>query len=164
MKDRKIFLHGCYIGTTGYNNHTRDFVRHLSDISDIKVRNYTIGKSWVGLSDAPHDGEEYLNDTDRKVLYEQVLYDSNNTRNNHKIYRSEDKEFEQDVDIVLGETNHYLFYDNYNKPRIAYNVWESTLQPEHYFERLKYYDEFWVPSKWQKQCTVEQGYPEEKIR
>jgi len=164
MKDRKIFLHGCYIGTTGYNNHTRDFVRHLSDISDIKVRNYTIGKSWVGLSDAPHDGEEYLNDTDRKVLYEQVLYDSNNTRNNHKIYRSEDKEFEQDVDIVLGETNHYLFYDNYNKPRIAYNVWESTLQPEHYFERLKYYDEFWVPSKWQKQCTVEQGYPEEKIK
>ena len=164
MKDRKIFLHGCYIGTTGYNNHTRDFVRHLSDISDIKVRNYTIGKSWVGLSNTPHDGEDYLNDTDRKVLYEQVLYNSDKTRNNHKIYRSEDKEFEQDVDIVLGETNHYLFYDNYNKPRIAYNVWESTLQPEHYFERLKYYDEFWVPSKWQKQCTIDQGYPEEKIK
>ena len=164
MKGRKIFLHGCYIGTTGYNNHTRDFVRHLSDISEIKVRNYTIGKSWSGMSDTPHDGEDYLNDTDRKVLYEQVLYNSDKTRGNHKMYKSDEKEFEHDVDIVLGETNHYLFYDNYNKPRIAYNVWESTLQPEHYFERLKYFDEFWVPSKWQKECTVKQGYPEDKIK
>jgi hypothetical protein len=26
----KIFAHGSYIGNTGYNNHTREFFRHLS--------------------------------------------------------------------------------------------------------------------------------------
>jgi len=164
MKNRKIFLHGSYIGTTGYNQHTRDFVRHLSDLTDIKVRNFTIGKTWSGMSEKPHSNEPYFNEKDEKVLYEQILWNENKTRSNHKIYKSELKEFEPDVDIVLCETNHHLFYDNYDGPRIAYNVWESTLQPPHYFERLKYFDEFWVPSKWQKECTVKQGYPEDKIK
>ncbi|NDB30688.1 glycosyltransferase family 1 protein, partial [archaeon] len=164
MKNRKIFLHGSYIGTTGYNQHTRDFVRHLSDLTDIKVRNFTIGKTWVGMSESPHSNEPYFNEKDEKVLYEQILWNENKNRSNHKIYKSELKEFEPDVDIVLCETNHHLFYDNYDGPRIAYNVWESTLQPPHYFERLKYFDEFWVPSKWQKECTVKQGYPEDKIK
>lgn len=164
MKNRKIFLHGSYIGTTGYNQHTRDFVRHLSDLTDIKVRNFTIGKTWSGMSEKPHSDEPYFNEKDEKVLYEQILWDNNKNRSNHKIYKSELKEFEPDVDIVLCETNHHLFYDNYDGPRIAYNVWESTLQPPHYFERLKYFDEFWVPSKWQKECTVKQGYPEDKIK
>ena len=53
MYKNKVFLHGSYIGTTGYNQHTRDFVRHLSDLTDIKVRNFTVGKTWVGMSDNP---------------------------------------------------------------------------------------------------------------
>jgi autotransporter strand-loop-strand O-heptosyltransferase len=164
MKKQKIFLHGSYIGTTGYNNHTRDFVRHLSNLIDIKVRNFTIGKSWNGLSDTPHDNETYFNDTDRKVLYEQILRNTDKSLSNFKIYKDESKEFIPDVNIVLCETNHHLFYENYDGPRIAYNVWESTLQPTDFFERLKYFDEFWVPSKWQKECTIKQGYPEEKIK
>ena len=55
MYKNKVFLHGSYIGTTGYNQHTRDFVRHLSDLTDIKVRNFTVGKTWVGMSDNPPD-------------------------------------------------------------------------------------------------------------
>ena len=164
MKKQKIFLHGSYIGTTGYNNHTRDFVRHLSNLIDIKVRNFTIGKSWNGLSDTPHDNETYFNDTDKKVLYEQILWNTDKSLSNFKIYKDESKEFIPDVNIVLCETNHHLFYENYDGPRIAYNVWESTLQPTDFFERLKYFDEFWVPSKWQKECTIKQGYPEEKIK
>ena len=164
MKKPKIFLHGSYIGTTGYNQHTRDFVRHLSDLTDIKVRNFTIGNSWNGMSNTPHSNEYYFNEKDEKVLYEQILWNSDRSRSNHKMYQDESKEFVPDVNIVLCETNHHLFYDNYNGPRIAYNVWESTLQPPQYFERLKYFDEFWVPSKWQKECTVKQGYPEEKIK
>jgi autotransporter strand-loop-strand O-heptosyltransferase len=164
MNQPKIFLHGSYIGTTGYNQHTRDFVRHLSDLTDIKVRNFTIGKTWNGMSDTPHSNEPYFNETDEKVLYEQVLWNSDRSRSNHKIYQNKSKEFAPDVNIVLCETNHHLFYDNYNGPRIAYNVWESTLQPPQYFERLKYFDEFWVPSKWQKECTIKQGYTEDKIK
>ena len=41
----KIFAHGSYVGTTGYNNHTRAFYRELSNIYDLKIRNFTIGKS-----------------------------------------------------------------------------------------------------------------------
>ena len=56
----KIYVHGSYIGTTGYNNHTRDFFRELSKYVQIKVRNFTVGDSWKGLSDSPHDDEPYL--------------------------------------------------------------------------------------------------------
>ena len=163
MENTKLFLHGSYIGTTGYNQHTRDFVRHLSDLTNIKVRNYTIGKTWSGMSDSPHDNEPYFNDTDKKVLYEQIL-NTPRGRENFKMYSDESKEFNPDLHIVLCETNHHIFYDNYKGPRIAYNVWESTLLPKDFFNRLSYFDEFWVPSKWQKECTVKQGYPEEKIR
>ena len=69
-----------------------------------------------------------------------------------------------DVNIVLCETNHHIFYDNYIGPKIAFNVWESTLQPQGYFNKLLEFDELWVPSKWQKDCTVAQGYPEDKIK
>ena len=70
----QIYLHGSYIGTTGYNNHTRDFVRHLSKIVDIKVRNFTVGKSWNRMeNDEPHEGESYLNNTDREILNKQTV-------------------------------------------------------------------------------------------
>ena len=64
----------------------------------------------------------------------------------------------------LNETNHFFYYDQYNGPKIAYNVWESTLQPQHFFDKLQEYDELWVPSKWQKECTIKQGYDESKIQ
>ena len=163
MENTKIFLHGSYIGTTGYNQHTRDFVRHLNDICDIKVRNFTVGKTWQGYSDEPHNNEPYFNSIDRKVLHQQILTTPKG-RENFKIYDDGTKDYKSDVNIVLCETNHHIFYDNYDGPRIAYNVWESTLQPVHFFERLHYFDEFWVPSKWQKDCTVKQGYPEDKIK
>lgn len=164
MKKPKIFVHGSYVGTTGYNQHTRDFFRSLSNYADIKVRNFTIGKSWNGYNETPHDNEPYFNDTDRKLLYKQILWNNDNTRSDYPIYPDPSKEFFPDLNIVLCETNHHLFYDGYNGPKIAYNVWESTLQPQHFFDKLKEFDELWVPSKWQKQVTVEQGYPEDKIK
>lgn len=164
MDKVKIFSHGSYIGTTGYNQHTRDFFRHLSKYADIKVRNFTIGSSWSGLSEEPHNSEPYINDIDKKLLYEQILWNSDNTRSDFKIYPDSSKEFIPDVNIVLCETNHHLFYDNYNGLKIAYNVWESTLQPEDYFNKLKEFDELWVPSKWQRDCTIAQGYDPSKIK
>jgi len=164
MDKVKIFSHGSYIGTTGYNQHTRDFFRHLSKYADIKVRNFTIGSSWSGLSEEPHNSEPYINNIDKKLLYEQILWNSDNTRSDFKIYPDSSKEFIPDVNIVLCETNHHLFYDNYNGLKIAYNVWESTLQPEDYFNKLKEFDELWVPSKWQRDCTIAQGYDPSKIK
>ena len=160
----KIFAHGSYIGNTGYNNHTREFFRHLSKHAEIKFRNFTVGSGWNGMNEEPHNDEYYFNDTDRKLLYQQVLWNTDKTRSDYKMYQDPSKEFTPEVNIVLCETNHHLFYDNYFGPKIAYNVWESTLQPEHYFNKLKEFNELWVPSKWQRDCTIAQGYDPDKIK
>jgi len=164
MDGIKIFAHGSYIGNTGYNHHTRDFFRALSKHSKIKVRNFTIGSTWEGHNLSPHDKEPYLNQIDKDILYQQILWDDEKKRSNYPIYPHPSKEFIPDLNIVLCETDHYIFYDHYSGPKIAYNVWESTLQPLGFFNRLLEYDQLWVPSKWQKECTIKQGYPEEKIR
>jgi len=165
MKDIKIYGHGSYIGTTGYNNHTRDFFRGLSKHCKIKFRNFTVGKSWSGMeNDEPHEGESYLNNTDREILNRQTVLVDNNLRKDVPIYEKYGKDFKHDLNIVLSETNHHYFYDNYIGPKIAYNVWESTLQPQGYFNQLLGYDELWVPSEWQKECSIKQGFNEERVK
>ena len=164
MERIKVYAHGSYVGKTGYNNHTRDFFRELNKYCYIKLRNFTIGDSWDGMSETPHDGEKYLTDTDKNILYQQTLWTNKPHRNDHIIYPSEHKNFPYDVNIVLSETNHHYFFDGYAGPKIAYNVWESTLQPEEFFNKLKEYDEMWVPSEWQRQCTIEQGYDPDRIK
>jgi autotransporter strand-loop-strand O-heptosyltransferase len=164
MNRPKIYAHGSYVGDTGYNQHTRDFFRHLDKHADVKVRNFTVGKSWNGYNENAHDNEHYFNEIDKKLLYKQILWNSDKTRGDFPLYSDASKEFKPDVNIVLCETNHHIFYDNYDGPKIAYNVWESTLQPQQYFDKLKEFDEMWVPSKWQRDCTISQGYDPKKIK
>ena len=164
MNRPKIYAHGSYVGDTGYNQHTRDFFRHLDKHADVKVRNFTVGKSWNGYNENAHDNEHYFNEIDKKLLYKQILWNSDKTRGDFPLYSDASKEFKPDVNIVLCETNHHIFYDNYDGPKIAYNVWESTLQPQQYFDKLKEFDEMWVPSKWQRDCTIAQGYDPKKIK
>ena len=68
------------------------------------------------------------------------------------------------VNIVLNESHHYFFYDKYESPMIAYNVWEATKQIPEYFNRILEYDQFWCPTEWQRQCTIDQGYPENRVK
>jgi hypothetical protein len=121
MLDLKLFGHGSYIGTTGYNQHTRDFFRELSKYADLKFRNFTVGSTWSELADKPHSNEPYFNEVDKKILYEQTLWTPSGDRENFKIYKSPQKEFIPDFNIILNETDHYYFYDNYSGPKIAYN-------------------------------------------
>lgn len=160
----KIYVHGSYIGNTGYNNHTRDFFRELSKYAQIKVRNFTVGDSWDGLSDTPHDNEPYINDVDKSLLYHQRLWVADGKMEDFKVYPSPEKEFFHDFNIVLNETNHHLYYEKYIGPKIAYNVWESTRQPEEFFNKMMEFDEVWVPSEWQRQCTIEQGANPDKVK
>ena len=164
MSRPKIYAHGSYVGDTGYNQHTRDFFRYLDKHADVKVRNFTVGKSWKGYNENAHDNEHYFNEIDKKLLYKQILWNADKTRGDFPLYPDASKEFKPDVNIVLCETNHHIFYDNYEGPKIAYNVWESTLQPQQYFNKLKEFDEMWVPSKWQRDCTIAQGYDPNKIK
>lgn len=160
----KIYVHGSYIGTTGYNNHTRDFFRELSKHVQLKVRNFTVGDSWSGYDINCHDGEPYLNDVDKSILYKQRLWVRDGEMEDFDIYPSGEKEFNHTFNIILNETGHHLYYANYQGPKIAYNVWESTKQPTEFFNKLKEFDEVWVPSKWQRDCTIEQGFDPEKIK
>jgi autotransporter strand-loop-strand O-heptosyltransferase len=160
----KIYAHGSYVGTTGYNSHTRDFFRELNKHVRVKFRNFSVGKSWDQMSSTPHDGEKYLTDVDKSMLFEQTLWDQDGKLVDFPMYSSPEKEFVHNINIVLNETNHHYFFQKYKGPKIAFNVWESTEQPHEYFNKLKEFDELWVPSKWQKECSVKQGYPEEKIK
>ena len=72
-------------------------------------------------------------------------------------------EYRADIDIILEEHDHHYFYDAYDGYKIGYNVWESTRYSEQFFQQLLTLDELWVPTKWQKEISIKQGYPEDKI-
>ena len=58
----KILAHTSFIGNTGYANHAKSFFCALNKYHTVKVRNLTIGGSWKGYNDTPHDGESYMTD------------------------------------------------------------------------------------------------------
>ena len=118
--DIKVFGHGPYIGTTGYNNHTRDFFRGLSTYFPLKFRNFTVGKSWGDMNDEPHNEEPYFIDLDKNILHQQTLMGENNSRRDHNMYSNYGEDFRHNVNLILMETNHYYFYEDYKGPKIAY--------------------------------------------
>jgi glycosyltransferase involved in cell wall biosynthesis len=164
MSELNIAVHGSYIGTTGINYHFREFFRELSQHCNLRVRNFTVGDTWKGLNKTPHDKESYLNDTDRKILYRQSLWtdEAAGKREAYPIYNDYNGSF--DLNIVADIVDHCFFYDEYKEPKIAYTVWESTLLPTKYFNRLKEFDEVWAASQWQKNCMVKQGLDEDVIQ
>jgi len=176
--------HTSFVGQTGYNAHARDFFTALSHNVELKIRNFTVGSSWNGLGQKnindryndPHKNELYLTEYQRNLMCEQTLYCNNLHKGSYGagIFDSEindgleflKKNKQKDIiEIILSETNHHYFYciDKYNGFKIAYNVWESTLYDDSFFELLKKYDQFWCPSEWQKQCIINQGYSSDKV-
>ena len=158
----KILAHTCFIGVTGYANHAKSFFCALNKYHTVKVRNSTIGKGWKGMNNTPHDNESYVTDEMKDMLILQTLINGDGSRSDYPIY-GYDGRYQPDVHIVLVDTNNPYFYDDYNGYKIAYNVWESTRYPDNFFQRLHYFDEVWVPTQWQFDCLVEQGYPSHKI-
>jgi FkbM family methyltransferase len=161
-KEMNILGHAPFIGSTGYANHSRLFFCALNKYHTVKIRNSTIGAKWAGFNNEPHSNEHYFNDEIRNMLILQTLINSDGSRSDFPIYGGK-KEFKPDVHIILTETDGEYFYQDYDGFKIAYNVWESTRYPERFFKRLFYFDQVWVPSKWQQTCLIEQGYPAEKI-
>ena len=159
----KIKAHTSIIGDSGYCNHSRNFFTALNKLHEIKIRNYTVGKSWKGNSKTPHEGETYLSKKQKDMLCEQVLWIGAGKREDFPIY-SYDKSFVPDVNITLDPMDHYMFHDNHKGYNIGYNVWETTEYPKAFFNLIHKYDQFWVPTKWQKDNLVKQGYPEKKIK
>ena len=68
------------------------------------------------------------------------------------------------LNIVLDTSDHPIFYKNYDGVKICYNVYESTLQPERFFNHIKNnWDYFWCPSTWQADCMIKQGFPADRV-
>lgn len=149
MNNLKIIGNTSFIGHTGYASHSRNFFTHLNNLIPVRIRNYSYCKDLSYLT------KEQLN-----MIIESAWIDPPG-KIGFPFIRTKDDLI---VNIVLNETNHYFFYDNYTHPTIAYNVWESTKQPIEFFNRLLEYDQFWCPTQWQAQATIEQGYPQHKIR
>ena len=184
MSDLFVKGNTSFVGQTGYNAHARDFFTALSYKINLKLKNFTVGKSWSGLGpkningryNDPHKNELYLTEYQRNLICQQTLYCNENEPNRYGSgicdYEVNDgleylKKYKQEdiIEIILSETNHDYFHSlhKYNGFKIAYNVWESTRYDNNFFEILKKFDQFWCPSEWQKQCIINQGYPSEKV-
>jgi len=165
MQFDKIFAHTSFIGNTGYASHARNFFTTLNNFTPVKVRNFTVGETWKGNSLTPHDKEPYLTEVHKDMLIQQTLMVEGSKREDFFIYDGSDNDIKGVVpNIVLMETDHYYFYDNYTGPKIAYNVWESTLYPTGFFSRLMQFDQLWVPSKWHRDCVITQGMDPDKVK
>mgnify|MGYP003339400082 FL=1 len=157
----KILGHATYVGDTGYNSHCKNFFRFLSKLHEVKIRNFTVGKNWKGLGSSEPHGED-VTELDKNLIIQQTLWD-NGALKDFNIY-SGSNNYLHDLNIVLTEANHYYFYHNYNGPKIAYTVWESTEYYKPFLDKLKEYDQVWVASKWQAKITIDQGVSPEKVK
>lgn len=145
----QVVGHTSFLGDTGYNSHSQNFFTSLNKCLPVRIRNFSYTKN---LSEVP---KEQLD-----MLIEQSWADPP-----HKIgtpFTPNPNDLL--VNLVLNESHHYYFYDKYEHPMIAYNVWEATRQMPEYFNRILEYDQFWCPTEWQRQCTIEQGYPEDRVK
>lgn len=160
-----IKAHTSIIGHTGYNIHARNFFKELNSLIPVSVRNWTIGPTWKGYaSDEPHNDEPYLDDTLKRMLTEQTLGTDNGHQDFPLYTKWQHKLDEPVINIVLNDNRHPYFDQDFRGYSIAYNVWETTRQPDDFFNKLKKFDQVWVPSEWQKQCTIEQGIPADRVK
>jgi len=67
------------------------------------------------------------------------------------------------INIILQTHDHPIYWQNFTGPKIAFCVWESTRYKDTFFQQLLKFDQLWVPSEWQKQCSIEQGFPEDRV-
>jgi len=143
-----VIGHCSFIPHTGYAYHAREYFTRLADHLPVRIRNFAY------TPDLSHLSEKQKNMVIHQT-WTQPPYQLGQPFNRNFYHRI--------INIILLETNHYYYYENYDGPKVAYNVWESTRQPEQFFQKLLEFDMMWVPTNWQRWCTIEQGYPADKI-
>ena len=144
-----IHAHTSFLGHTGYANHSREFFTALNKLIKVRVKNF-----------AYVDDLSYLTKEQRDMVIHQTWAGPP-----HQVgIPFNPSDYKDILTIVLNETNHYYFYDPIKNPKIGYNVWESTRQPDQYFRKLLEFDQLWVPTKWQRDCSIEQGYPADRVK
>ena len=145
----KIIGNCSFISHTGYADHSRNFFKRLNDHIPVRIRNFT----WINNFD-------HLDQLDNQMVIHQT-WNEPPWEFGSPYYRHE---LDKILNIILMETDHYYYYESYKDPIIGYNVWEITRQPERFFKQWMKSLQLWVPTEWQRQCTIEQGCPEDRIK
>jgi len=150
----KVKAHCPFLGRTGYNAHARGFVTALSKLVDLRVDNYT-------ACDHVH---EYITDHQKNIISEVTLKGKDGAENQYPPeWKREIECFDNDIHLILHEQNHHIYEREYLKPTVAYCVWETELFYEDFFKRLLDFDQLWVPSRWQQENAIRQGYPADAV-
>ena len=116
----QVVAHTSFLGHTGYNNHSKNFFTNLNKYIPTRVHNYSYTPD---LS--------YLKPEEYNLIIEQRMDGHKGVVGKPFIPNPQDTT----VNLVLNESHHYYFYDQYAHPMIAYNVWESTKQLPEFFDR-----------------------------
>ena len=150
----KIKAHCPFLGRTGYNAHARGFVTALSRLVDLRVDNYT-------HCDYVH---EYITEHQKNIISEVTLSGKGGEENQYPPeWKREIEDFDNDIHLILHEQNHHVYKREYLKPTVACCVWETELFYEDFFKRLLDFDQLWVPSRWQQENAIKQGYPADAV-
>ena len=144
----RILIHGCFPNFSGYAAHTRNFATALNKLMPVRVRNFAHQKNLSHLTQEQKD---------------MVILQQNGDMILGKPYDGDVMGDYHTLNIILLEHNHFWFYQDYHGPTIGYCVWESTRMKNSFFDRLLQLDGMFVPTEWQRNCMIEQGYPENRI-
>ena len=134
-----ILAHCSWDQEVGYAIHSKGFFTALSRLLPVRV-----------IDSYPVDGSN-INEEQKKLTITQEEVDKLHINPGRVLH------------IVNLTSDHSAFCQEYSGPKIAYNIWESTVQADHCFKQFLEFDQMWVPSKWQRDCTVAQGYPADRV-
>ena len=109
MNPDLILAHTSFLGHTGYAAHAREFFTCLSKTIPTRVRNFTYVDDLSYLT-------QYQKDLIIHQTWNQSPYEVGTPFDKNKYHNI--------LNIILNSTNHYYFYDEYEGPKIAYNVWD----------------------------------------
>lgn len=144
----KVHAHTAFTSRSGYASHARDFFTALNKHVEVKVND-------------PYSGDYPMTPEQNMMLEYKRLQSYPWEYGKH--FNTDMWSEHSVVDIILSTTGSSDFYQNFRKHKIAFNVWESTRQPDDFFKQLLEYDHLWVPSKWQRDCSILQGYPPDRV-
>lgn len=177
MNNLFVKAHTSFLGKSGYNNHSRNFFTALNKIATVKVRNFSMdgcnlfrgpdGSKVVDIKDGSYvdvdwkKADSYLTGEHQNMLIEQTYLIPNGTND----IKFQDYEFpEPPIHIILNEVEHHYFVQDYPGKKVGYFAWETDAVTEEFFHNLTKFDQVWVPSKWQRNCLIKQGYDSTKIK
>jgi len=163
-----ILIYGTLIGPGGITHHTREFTKRLSKLHNVKFKNFNVPIGWDGVySPTMYSNLDELDSVHHTILHQQSLWTPDGNLMDYPL-SGYDSEFIADIHLVMAEANHHYYYhnrlENSEAPVIAYFPWETSEIRADFFNHLLTFTQVWIPSKWQYDIMVKQGFPEFKLR